>query len=83
MNTCASKAHKTQDVEAGANELHLKMFVSRFLSLDEIGDEDPNNNILSWADMTDPGNCQQAMVIAAILNNRDQYGNSDCEDTKT
>jgi len=23
------------------------------------------------------------MIIAAILNNRDQYGDSDCEDTKT
>ena len=23
------------------------------------------------------------MVVAAILNNRDQYGDSDCEDTKT
>jgi len=69
MNTYASKAHKTRDVEAGANELHLKMFVSRFPSLDEIGDEDPDNNILSWADMTDLGNHQQAIVIAAMLNN--------------
>ena len=37
--------------------------------MDEIGDKDPNNNILSWADMTDPDNHQQIMVIAAILNN--------------
>jgi len=56
-------------VEAGASELHLKMLVSGFPSLDEIGDEDPDNNILSWADMTDSGNHQQAMVVAAILNN--------------
>ena len=33
--------------------------------------------------MTDPGSYQQAMIIAAILNNQDQYGDSDCEDTKT
>ena len=59
------------------------MLVSGFPSLDDIGDEDPDNNILSWADTTDSGNHQQAMVVAAILNNRDQYGNSDCEDTKT
>jgi len=47
------------------------MDVSGFLSLDDIGDKDPDNHILSWADMTDPGNYQQAMIIATILNNRD------------
>ena len=36
-----------------------------------------------WADTTDPGSHQQVMMIATILNNRDQYGDSDCEDTKT
>jgi len=59
------------------------MDVSRFPSLDNIGDEDPNNHIFSWANTTDPGSHQQVMIIATILNNRDQYGNSDCEDTKT
>jgi len=59
------------------------MNVSEFPSLDNIGDEDPNNYILSWADITDPGSHQQAMMIATILNNQDQYGNSDYEDTKT
>jgi len=68
-DTCASKAHKIQDVEAEANELHLKLDVSGSSLLDDIGDEDPNNHILSWADMTDPGSHQQAMMIAAILNN--------------
>jgi len=82
-DTCASKAHKIRDVKAGTNELHLKLDVSGSLLLDDIGDEDPDNHILSWADMTDPGSHQQAMMIAAILNNRDQYGDSDCEDTKT
>jgi len=82
-DTCASKAHEIQDVEAGANELHLELDVSRSSSLDNIEDEDPNNHILSWADTTDPGSHQQAMMIAAILNNRDQYRDSDCEDTKT
>jgi len=82
-DTCASKAHKIQDVEAGTNELHLELDVSRSSLLDDIGDEDPDNHILSWADMTDPGSHQQAMMIAAILNNQDQYGDSDCEDTKT
>jgi len=53
------------------------------LSPYNIGDENPNNHILSWADMTDLGSYQQAMMIATILNNRDQYGDSDCEDTKT
>jgi len=56
-------------VQAGANELHLEMDVSRFPSLDDIGDEDPNNHILSWANMTDPDSHQQAMMIATILNN--------------
>jgi len=51
--------------------------------LDDIGDEDPDNHILSWADTTDPGSHQQVMMIATILNNQDQYGDSDCEDTKT
>jgi len=51
--------------------------------LDNIGDEDPNNYILSWADTTDPGSHQQVIIIAAILNNRDQYRDSDCKDTKT
>jgi len=59
------------------------MDVSRFPSLDNIGDEDPNNHILSWTDMTDPDSHQQAMMIATILNNQDQYGDLDCEDTKT
>jgi len=58
LDTCTSKVRKTQDVEAGANELHLKIDVSRFPSLDNIGDEDPNNHILSWADMTDLGSHQ-------------------------
>ena len=47
------------------------MNVSGFLSLDNIGDEDPNNHILSWADMTDLGSYQQAIMIATILNNQD------------
>ena len=68
-DTYASKARKTRDIEAGANELYLEMLVSGFPSLDDIGDEDPVNNILSWADTTDSGNHQQAMVVAAILNN--------------
>ena len=78
-----SKACKIQDIEAGANELHLELDVNRSPSLDDIGDKDPNNHILSWADITDLGSHQQAMMITAILNNRDQYGNSDCKDTKT
>ena len=56
LDTCASKVHKIQDVEAGANELYLKIDVSGFPLLDNIGDEDPDNHILSWADMTDLGN---------------------------
>jgi len=59
------------------------MDVSGFPSLDNIEDEDPNNHILSWADTTDLGSHQQAMMIATILNNQDQYGDSNCEDTKT
>jgi len=70
-DTCVSKVHKTRDVEAGANKFHLEMDVSGFPSLDDIGDKDPNNHILSWADTTDPGSHQQAMMIATILNNRD------------
>jgi len=70
-DTYASKVCKIRDVEAEANELHLEMNVSRFLSLDDIGDEDPDNHILSWVDTTDPGSHQQAMMIATILNNRD------------
>ena len=52
---CASKAHKIQDIEAGSNELHLELDVSGSPSLDNIGDEDPKNHILSWADTTDLG----------------------------
>jgi len=58
LDTCTSKVRKTQDVEAGANELHLEIDVSRFPSLDNIEDEDPNNHILSWADTTDLGSHQ-------------------------
>ena len=82
LNTCAYKAHKTQDVEADANKLHLELDISRSPSLDNIGNKDPDNHILSWADTTDPGNYQQAMVIASLLNNQNQYGELDCEDTK-
>jgi len=59
------------------------MNISRFLSLDDIGDEDHDNHILSWTDMTNPGSHQQTMMITTILNNQDQYRNLDCEDTKT
>jgi len=45
------------------------MDVSGFPSLDDIGDEDPDNHILSWADTTDLDSHQQAMIIATILNN--------------
>jgi len=51
--------------------------------LDDIGDEDLDNHILSWADTTNLDSHQQVMMIAAILNNQDQYGDSDYEDTKT
>jgi len=47
------------------------MDVSRFPSLDDIGDEDLDNHILSWVDTTNPGSHQQAMMITTILNNRD------------
>ena len=83
LDTCASKVCKIWDVEAEANELYLEMDVSGFLLLDDIEDEDLDNHILSWTDMTDPGSHQQAMMIATILNNWDQYGDLDCEDTKT
>jgi len=44
---CTNKVYNIWDVEAEANELHLKIDVSRFSSLDDIGNEDPNNHILS------------------------------------
>jgi len=69
LDICTSKVCKIQDVKVGANELHLKIDVSRFSLLDNIEDEDPNNYILSWADMTDLGSYQQAMMIVTILNN--------------
>ena len=56
LNTYAYKAHKTWDVEADGNELYLKLNVSGSSLLDNIGDEDPDNYILSWADTTDPSN---------------------------
>jgi len=83
LDTCTSKAYKIKDIEVGANELHLELDVSEFPLLDDIGDEDPNNHILSWIDTTDPGSHQQVIMIAAILNNWDQYRDSDCKDTKT
>jgi len=58
LDIYANKVHKTRDVEAGANKLYLEMDVSRFPLLDNIGDEDPNNYILSWADITNPGSYQ-------------------------
>ena len=69
LDTYASKVHKIRDIEAGANELYLKLNVSGSPLLDDIGDENSDNHILSWADMTDLGSYQQMMMIAAILNN--------------
>ena len=46
-DTCTSKVYKIQDVETGANKLYLELDVSRSPLLDNIGDEDPNNHILS------------------------------------
>jgi len=69
LDTCANKVCKIQDKEARANKLHLKMDISRFPSLDNIGDEDPNNYILSWVDITDLGSHQQVIIITTILNN--------------
>jgi len=54
LNICASKVYKIWDVKAEANELHLEIDVSRFLSLDDIRNENPNNHILSWENMTNP-----------------------------
>jgi len=68
-DTYASKAHKIRDVEAGANELYLKLNISGSPLLDDIGDKDSDNHILSWADTTDLDSHQQMMMIAAILNN--------------
>ena len=83
LDIYASKAYKIWNIEAEANELHLELDVSGSLSLDDIGDEDLDNHILSWADTTNLDSHQQMMMIAAILNNWDQYRDSDCEDTKT
>ena len=47
LDICANKVYKTRDIKVGANELHLKIDVSGFPSLDDIGDEDPDNHILS------------------------------------
>jgi len=47
LDTYACKVCKIQDAEAGANELHFEIGVSGFLSLDDIGDKDPDNHILS------------------------------------
>ena len=47
LDICTSKVHKIRDVEVGANELYLKLNVSGSSLLDNIGDEDPNNYILS------------------------------------
>jgi len=47
LDTCTSKVCKIQDVEAGANELHLEMDISEFLSLNNIGDEDPTTTFLA------------------------------------
>ena len=33
LDTCTSKVHKTRDIEAGANEFHLEIDVSRFPSI--------------------------------------------------
>ena len=65
----AYKAHKTQDVEASTNELHLELDVSRSPLLNNIGIEDPDNYILSWTDTTNLNNYQQIMMIASLLNN--------------
>ena len=83
LDTCTSKACKIWNVKAEANKLHFELNISRSSSLDNVEDEDPNNYILSWADTTNPGSYQQVMMIVAILNNQDQYGDLDCEDTKT
>ena len=68
-DTYTSKAHKIRNIEAKTNKLHLKLDVSRSFLLDDIGDEDPNNHILSWTNITDPDSHQQMMITIAILNN--------------
>jgi len=47
LDTYANKVCKIQDVKVGANKLHLEIDISGFLSLDNIGDEDPDNYIFS------------------------------------
>ena len=83
LDICTSKAYKIQDVETRTNEFHLKLNISGSFLLDNIGDKNSNNHILSWTNTTDPGSYQQVIMITAILNNRDQYRDSDYEDTKT
>jgi len=55
LDIYTSKAYKIQNVKTRTNELHLKLDVSRSFLLNNIGDKDLNNYILSWADMTDLG----------------------------
>jgi len=50
--------------------------------LNNIGIEDPDNYILSWTDTTNLNNYQQIMMIASLLNNWDQYRESNCKDIK-
>ncbi|KAJ3577041.1 hypothetical protein NP233_g61 [Leucocoprinus birnbaumii] len=80
-DTCAYKARKTQDLEAGANELQLDFDNSWESSLDDLGDEDMDNHYINWVDVNDPHNHQQAMVIASMFD-KDIEEMLDDEDTK-
>lgn len=63
-DTCASKARKTNEVEAGTEELQLEPDLPWELSLDKIGIADPENPYINWIYLKNPNDQIQQEVIA-------------------
>lgn len=78
-DTCASKARKTQGIEAGTEELQLEPDLPWELPLDQIGIEDPENPYINWVEITDPNDRTQQEVIAFMLDK--EFKEEDDEDT--
>lgn len=78
-DTCASKARKTQDIEAGTEELQLEPDLPWELPLDQIGIEDPENPYINWVEITDSNDRTQQEVIAFMLDK--EFKEEDDEDT--
>lgn len=80
--TCEAGTRKTQIIEAGADELN-ELDLPWESSLDNLGEEDPDNPYLNWIDLNNPYDHTHAAVIASMFDEKDMDEELSEEDEDT